>query len=357
MTANFNYFLLAYQDEGIGSGLQYNKVPKITLKSVAVGDNIPMENLIDSPVVDIQKQRVTGPFTIEAVPAPVAKSFDDIEASMVNEPDNAISRTGETLRQNEWKDELLRTGVRGKGGNKIEFTRVETLSGTHYLQAEAETKEYSPKKVVICFGPEHAPLEQRTVELALEEAEHLRPKPQIVLFCYFQCDPEAAKDIDETMWSGVAMLKAQMNADLLTDDLKKKRSSNESFWLIGQPDVIMKELKDGDNKGKRIVEVQGFDYYNPKTGSVESGGKGDIAMWMLDTDYDGRSLFPTQVFFPMAGAKEGWATLAKNLKAEIDEEKIQAFGGTVSLPFTPGKVVAVKIIDARGIESLKIIRL
>ncbi len=28
-----------------------------------------------------------------------------------------------------------------------------------------------------------------------------------------------------------------MNADLLTDDLKKKRASNESFWLIGQPDV------------------------------------------------------------------------------------------------------------------------
>lgn len=102
--------------------------------------------------------------------------------------------------------------------------------------------------------------------------------------------------------------------------------------------------------------MQGFDYYNPKTGAVESGGKGDIAMWMLDTDYDGRSLFPSQVFFPMAGAKEGWTILAKNLKAEIDEEKIVAFGGTVSLPFKPGKAVAVKIIDARGIESLKIIR-
>jgi adenine-specific DNA-methyltransferase len=31
----------------------------------------------------------------------------------------------------------------------------------------------------------------------------------------------------------VTLLKAQMNADLLTDDLKKKRASNESFWLIG----------------------------------------------------------------------------------------------------------------------------
>ncbi|MDH7478568.1 MAG: hypothetical protein QHH02_00985, partial [Syntrophomonadaceae bacterium] len=82
-----------------------------------------------------------------------------------------------------------------------------------------------------------------------------------------------------------------------------------------------------------------------------------IAMWMLDTDYDGRSLFPQQVFFPLAGEKDGWGKLAKSLKGEIDEELIQQFWGTVSLPFAPGKNrrVAVKIIDDRGIESLKIL--
>ena len=70
------------------------------------------------------------------------------------------------------------------------------------------------------------------------------------------------------------------------------------------------------------MEVKGFDYYDTKTGQIESGGAAQIAVWMLDTDYDGRSLFPRQVFFPMAGEKEGWAKLAKNLKAEIDEEAI-----------------------------------
>ncbi len=100
----------------------------------------------------------------------------------------------------------------------------------------------------------------------------------------------------------------------------------------------------------------GFDYYNPKTGNVESGGKKNIALWMLDTDYDNRSIFPSQVFFPMAGAKDGWAKLAKNLKAEIDVEKIEAFKGTISLPFKQGSAVAVKIIDDRGIESLRIIK-
>ncbi len=81
--------------------------------------------------------------------------------------------------------------------------------------------------------------------------------------------------------------------------------------------------------------------------------------WMLDTDYDGRSLFPQQVFFPLSGEKEGWGKLAKNLKAEIDQELIEAYKGTVSLPFEVGeyKQCAVKIVDDRGIESLRIIKI
>ena len=85
------------------------------------------------------------------------------------------------------------------------------------------------------------------------------------------------------------------------------------------------------------VEVLGFDYYNTKTGNIESGGTDKIAMWMLDTDYDGRSLFPRQVFFPMAGEKDGWSRLAKNLKAVIDEELIEAYRGIISLPFELGE--------------------
>jgi adenine-specific DNA-methyltransferase len=93
------------------------------------------------------------------------------------------------------------------------------------------------------------------------------------------------------------------------------------------------------------------------SGEIDSGDPRRIAMWMLDTDYDGRSVFPRQVFFPMAGDTEGWARLAKTLKAEIDEEKIEAYRGTISLPFEAGEHgrVAVKIVDDRGIESLKLL--
>ena len=80
---------------------------------------------------------------------------------------------------------------------------------------------------------------------------------------------------------------------------------------------------------------------------------------MLDPDYDGRSLFPRQVFFPMAGARDGWARLAKNLKAEIDTDLIEAYQGTVCLPFESGEHgrAAVKIVDDRGVESLKVLEL
>ncbi len=353
MTAGFDYYKLAHPSEGVGSGFQYKTVPHVTLKSIANNEPPAEETLYDQPLIDRKKTRITGPFTVEAVPALVVKSIEEIE-NEVPASDASIARSGETLRQTEWRDELFKSGIRAKGGRKIEFIRIEPLSGTRYLQAEGETSEDEPKRVFIYFGPEHAPLEQRQVELAIEEAISIKPKPDILLFAAFQFDAEAAKDIDETKWPGVTLLRVQMNADMFTEDLKKKKATNESFWLMGQPDVRVKRIAKGEDKGKIQVEVAGFDYYNPRSGNVESGGKGDIAMWMLDTDYDGRSLLPRQVFFPMAGTGDGWSRLAKNLKAEIDEEKIEAFRGTVSLPFKPGRQIAVKIIDARGVESLKI---
>jgi len=363
MTAVFDYYRLAHEQEGVGSGFVYKTVPHVTLKSIANNEPPAQETLYDQPLIDNSKARVAGPFTVEAVPAPMVKSPEELASddAAAAPADESVARSGETLRQDEWRAELLRSGIRAKSRQMLHFSRVEPLSGTRLLHADAETKEDAPQRVVVSFGPEHAPLEQRQVEAGLEEARKLVPRPPIVVFAAFQFDPEAAKDIDEIQWPGVTILKAQMNADLFTEDLKKKRTSNESFWLIGQPDVAVRKAKQKKGQEEELwdVEVHGFDYYNPRTGQIESGGADKIAMWMLDTDYDGRSLFPRQVFFPMAGEKEGWARLARNLKAEIDETLIEAYRGTVSLPFPAGKHrrVGVKIVDDRGIESLKLIDL
>ena len=358
MHAVFDYYELARPAEGVDSGFVYKKAPHITSTSIANDEPPKVETLYDQPVSEGGRTRVSGPFTVEAVPAPAVKPFDDLEAPLPP-ADESIARSGETRRQSEWRDELLKTGIRGRGKERIMFSRVEPLAGTRWLHSDAETKEESPQRVVVSFGPEYAPLEQRQVELALGEAETLRPKPRIVVFAAFQFDPEAAKDIDETNWPGVSLLKAQMNADLLTEDLKKKRASNQSFWLIGQPDAECEEIAEGEHKGKYRVLLNGFDYYNTKTGDIESGGADRVAMWMLDPDYDGRSLFPRQIFFIADVMRDGLLVLAKNLKAEIDPTLIKAYFGTTSLPFNAGEHqrAAVKIIDDRGIESFKIIEL
>jgi adenine-specific DNA-methyltransferase len=338
MTSIFDYFQLAYPEEGVASGFVYSKAERITIKSIAQSEKPETVDKVNDPIVDKTKARVMGPFTVEAVPAPIVKMSDeDVEDSYINGP-------------KEWMDELLKTGIRLKGGEVLGLSRLEPLQGTRWLHAEGDTSEEIPQRVVVSFGPDFAPLEQKQVEMALQEAETIKPSPTIIVFAAFQFDPEASKDIDDLDWGGVTILKVQMNADLFTDDLKKKRSGNESFWLIGRPDITLVEA---ENK-KWQVQVNGFDYYNTKSGTVESGGQGKIAMWMLDTDYDGRSVLPRQVFFPMAGKKEGWANLAKTLKAEIDEELIEAYRGVESLPFELGehRRIAVKIVDDRGIESL-----
>lgn len=322
----------------------------------SIAANAESETLYDQPERDKTKLRVCGPFTVEAVPFPTVLSLEELPAQAGQAPgpdlaDMSIARSGHTSRQHAWRDELLKTGIRGKGGQMLRFAELEVLPGTTSVHASGSLD--TGERVVVSFGPEHGALEQRQVERALNEAGELFPRPKMIVFCAFAFDPEAAKDIDAL--KGITALKAQMNTDLLTEDLKKARSSNQSFWLMGQPDVLLTQLPDGLWQ----VEVNGFDYFDTAKGELVSGGKGKIAAWQLDTDYDGRSLFPHQVFFPMAGKDEGWMKLKKDIRAELDTELLQAFTGTVSLPFAAGdnRTVAVKIVDDRGIESLKVMRL
>ena len=444
MTANFDYYALAHPDEGVGSGFVYEKVPKVSAASLAYDEPPQHTVLYDRPERNRAKHRVTGPFTVEAVPAPTVLSLDaplgdlaetgtpagDPGAAVLAETDppeqkgqtgpaeraaatsgpaatdtgraaksdnqarpvgpaatgtgriadeddpvcpvgpaatgtgretagrelpadNSVARTGETARHTQWIDELKGSGVRAKWGQRISFTRLEPLATPH-LHAVGEAEPGS-RRAAVAFGPEHAPLEPRRVELAIEQARTLVPEPDLMVFAAFQFDPEAAKDIDETDWPGVELLRAEMNSDLQTDDLKGGRTANESFWLVGQPEVEATRLDDG----RWRVEVLGFDYFDVSSGEHVSGDAEEIAVWMLDTDYDGRSLFPHQVFFPSDGRKGGWDKLAKALKASLDTTLMSAYAGTVSLPFEAGvnRRAAVKIVDTRGIESLRVVDL
>jgi len=361
MTANFDYYELKDEKKGVSGGFNYKEVPHITLKSIAnnphikegmtkqeiekaISDQAPKEKLYDKPHRDKSKYRVSGPFTVEAVPA---VKVETLSGELLN--------GASSLMKQDWWDSLKEQGIKGKKGlsKDIEFTRLEIISDTKYIYGEGEVKD-TGQKAIICFGSEYAPLEQRQVEEALKEARQFRP--DIVIFCAFQFDPSAGKEVDESDLKWAKVLKVQMNSDLFTQDLKKKSKGEESFWLVGQPDISIKKISKGEDKGKYQVLLEGFDYYDTKSNSLKRGDKNKIAMWMLDTNYDGRSLYPRQVFFPLSGNKEGWARLKKALKSEIDEELIDKFQGTKSIPFKAEKhrKIAIKIIDDRGIESLVI---
>lgn len=352
MTSQFDYYELGHPKEGISSGFLYKTVPHVTLGSIANDEPVQEETLYDQPYIDKSKIRLTGPFTLEAVPSLRTKPFNGAE-NKINAQGNELARIGETNNLNQWIDELRTTGIRATGGEIIQFNRLEPSAGTVSIQAMGQVSLPSGASVgtAVSFGPDYGPLEQRQVEQTINEVQKLRDGPKYVVFSAFQFDPEAAKDIDQMNDSNseFTVLKAQMSVDLLTSDLRKKRSSNQSFWLIGQPDIELSKLSDGVYQ----VKVNGFDYYNPATGEIESGSTKHIAMWMLDTDYDERSIFPQQVFFPGHDSEHDWTKLAKALNGAVDEEFLERFTGTVSLPFKPGdnKKIAVKIIDNRGIES------
>ena len=199
----------------MGSGFKYKTAARVTLRYIANNPDItegmtqteidraiarhaPEETLYDQPLVDTGKKRVTGPFGIEAVPAPAVKPVDDAGAPRATTPaDDSVARSGESLRQAEWLDELLRTGIRGKAGQYIRFASLEPLPGApglRNLHASGETRTNDlgadsvrgvkepgaakeAQRVVVSFGPEHAPMEQRQVNMALQEAETLWPSP------------------------------------------------------------------------------------------------------------------------------------------------------------------------------------
>lgn len=63
MTATFDYYKLAHEEQGVGSGFIYKTVPHITLKSIANNEPPATETLYDQPEIDKTKVRITGPFT------------------------------------------------------------------------------------------------------------------------------------------------------------------------------------------------------------------------------------------------------------------------------------------------------
>ncbi len=363
MTASFPYYILRSEIEGVAGDFEYQKVKQTTFENIAKNEPDPIFSLYNEPQKDPKRVRVCSPFTVEAVPSAVAVSPDETNLYLSDTaPETAANKLQALL------DELMSKGIRGKSGQRIHFQNLEILATAagdadlNISHVHARAEEHSDNGeagalYAIVIGNEYTPMDKTWLDRAMTQAFNLRPKVQKVLFLAYQFDAGVHEYVEKSTWGGLGILLAQIDTDLLVEDLKKKQKG-DSFWLIGQPCVKIQQISDGADKGKYKLEVRGFDYYNVAEQRMESGGKGDIAMWLLDTDYNGRFLHPAQIFFPMADGKSGWASLAKTLSAEIDPELIETYRGTMSLPFELGehRQVAVKVIDKRGVESVRILK-
>ncbi len=148
----------------------------------------------------------------------------------------------------------------------------------------------------------------------------------------------------------VRVLLVRMNSDLAMGDvLLKKTGSGNLFTVFGEPDVTI--THEGDDV---VVEIKGVDVYNPTTGEIRSSGTGEIALWMIDTDYDGESFFVRHCYFtgeqrPVQAAQGGaeGGHRPGGLGDALPDE-------VAAVPAAGEGKIAVKVINHYGDEVLQV---
>jgi len=319
------------------------------------------EELVDQPEPIKGVIRVAGPFTVEAVmptvesldvDSPIGGAPDALEtfgdgAAISSEPTNAEAYLDRMLQ-------LLRDdGVRFPNNKTLRFDRLDPLPGATALHAEGEwtNEEGEPRRVAVSIGPEHGPVTTVQVEEALRQA-HRRREFDDLIFAGFSFDSMSQATIQDDPNPRVRCHLAHIRPDVNMGGLLKETPNSQLFTVFGLPRTELRRADDG----QYVVEMQGVDIYNPVDNTLLPTGAEKVAAWFVDGDYDGQTFCITQAFFP---DKTAWEKLARALKGVVDEDRFAALSGTVSLPFPAGRhqCVAVKVIDRRGNEVMRVHRL
>jgi adenine-specific DNA-methyltransferase len=159
-----------------------------------------------------------------------------------------------------------------------------------------------------------------------------------------------AHSADFTRLGNIPVLKARMNADLHMANDLKNTGAGNLFVIFGEPDIEIQPL---DNQQIQ-VKLNGVDVFRPQSGEVESSGADGIACWFIDTDYNEESFFVRHAYF--LGASDPYKSLKTTLKAEIDELAWESLNSDLSRSFPKPKTgrIAVKVINHLGDEVMKV---
>lgn len=338
MTAKMPYYKLKEADN-VRSGFEYKTVPHVTLKSLANDEDPDREVLYDQATEDNKKVRVTGPFTVESLSP---HRISDNQEMLSSE------RFVETIITN-----MLKAGVQtGDKGARVEFVNLDILPSGPEVQASGEYKTADGlKKVAVSVGPEFGSIDDDFVQDAARVAKKFADLLVIAATSFDASAFSVPAEID-----GLRIMKVKINPDLSMGDLLKKTGSGNLFLAFGEPEVQVKEVKDG-----YTVEVVGVDVYDPVTSEIRSSGSGDpehdIAAWFIDTNYNGEAFFVTHAYF--LGADKPYEKLRKALKADINETAWDELYSTVSRPFPKPKTgkIAIKVINHYGDEVMRVVEI
>lgn len=91
-----------------------------------------------------------------------------------------------------------------------------------------------------------------------------------------------------------------------------------------------------ENDGRLRVKVNGVDVFHPQTGEVRSDGPEGIACWFVDTDYNEESFFVRHAYF-LGAIDDPYSALKTTLKAEINEDAWATLRSDTSRPFEKPK--------------------
>ena len=302
--------------------------------------------------------RVSGPFTMEAVmPAELTLhgtspiegtegELDGFDAGPVyDSPQNAEAFLDKMIRL------LFADGVRFPNNKVAKFSRLSPI-GEDFLHAEGEwgDGEGNTQTVAVSVGPEFGPVTAWQVENALTFAA--RRGFENLVFAGFSFDAAAQAVIQDDPNPRLRCHLAHIRPDVNMGSLLKETPNAQLFSVFGSPRMKLATNADG----MLTITLEGVDIYNPVENTILATSVDKVAAWFVDSDYDGRTFCITQAFFP---DKSAWERLAKALKSVIDEGAFDALSGTVSLPFVAGphKRVEVKVIDPRGNEVMRVMRL
>lgn len=386
LTATFPYFELKEPSAGPSGGFVYKRkqnkkgeetgglVPHITLKCIANDEPPAMELLVDRPEPNDKVTRVAGPFVVEATiaPAQVVDAEEGQAEPAVQALDEAISKSdvangGLPLRvaepvgkfadpatHIERMTQVLRQSktLRLPGNRELVLADIRRMTDSDAIHAEGVDAEGN--RIAVVFGPEDGAISSDVVFEAAREA--LLLSYSHVYFFGFAIQAKARELLEDRKKLRVPCTYVTVTPDVAMSDLLKTSRASEIFSVTGLPDAVVRKAGKKNEDGADLweVELRGLDIFNPATMDQEDIPAQNLPAWMLDTDYDGMCFYATQVFFPKTAA---WDNLQKSLKAEFDPSVWEHLAGTVSEPFPigPKRRVAVKVIDERGNELMRVL--